>query len=134
MLVRKTTKVQRIKPVPGNPGPGNTHPNCVLFDTINKDWKLHRRKHVIYGQLAKSKGTDKYTTEEARRKFKPLIMLAAKLYRRRNKIKRAISAIFPERSTKICTDKLMHEFLNYWNKGQLDQYLPRKGWSKRKEK
>jgi hypothetical protein len=114
--------------------PGHPHPKCELFETIHKDWTLHRRKHAIYASLAKSKGMSKYTTDGARRRFKPLITAAAKLYRRQYKLKPPIAVVFSASSTKICTDKLMHEFLTYWNKGQLDQYLPRKGWSKRKEK
>lgn len=127
---------QAIQAVVGRPWikPGNPHPQCVLFELIHRDWTLHRRKHKLYGQLARLKGTGKYTTEGARRKFKPLIVSAAKKFRQANKIKPSIAVIFPEASTKLCTDKLMHEFLTYWNKGQLDQYLPRAAWGKRKEK
>jgi hypothetical protein len=127
---------QAVQAVIGRPWikPGNPHPKCELFETIHRDWKLHRRKHAIYAGLAKAKGTGKYNTESARRRFKPLVASAAKLFRREHKIKPPVSVIFPASSTKVCTDKLMHEFLTYWNKGQLDQYLPRAGWSKRKEK
>lgn len=125
---------QPIKAVIGRPWVAVGNPRCVLFDTIHYDWKLHKRKHEIYGQLARQKGTGKFTLETAQRKFKPLVMDAAKKYRREHNIKPRLSVVFPPAKIKRGIDALMKQFREYWKEGQLDQYLPRSAWSKRQEK
>lgn len=130
--LKKGTKP--VNAVIGRPWVLVGNPRCVLFDTIHKDWKLHRRKHEIYGQLAKQKGAGKYSVEMARRRFKPLVNEAAKLYRRQHKIRPRVSVVFPSEKINKGIDALVKEFLSYWKKGALDQYLPRKDWKKRQEK
>lgn len=123
-----------IKAVIGRPWVIVGNPRCVLFDTIHKNWKLHKRKHEMYAQLAKAKGTGKFTIEKARRKFKPLVTEAAKAYRREKKIKPRLSVVFPPAKINRGIDALLKEFGEYWKKGQLDQYLPRNAWGRRQEK
>lgn len=113
---------------------GNPHPRCVLFDEIHKDWRLHKRKHEIFGRLAKAKGTGAYTDKRAVSAFKPLVISAAKQYRRKNKIRPPVSVVFPPDAIGLCTKKLIEQFVSYWKKGQLDQYLLKKTWRKRQEK
>jgi hypothetical protein len=123
-----------IKAVVARPWVKVGNPHCVLFDTIHFDWKLHKRKHELFGQLAKQKGTGKFSIESARRKFKPLVMAAARKYRREHKIKPPIRVVFPPEKINRGIDALMKQFGQYWKQGQLDQYLPRSAWSKRQEK
>jgi len=116
-----------------NPHPKPDNDAKELFKTIHYEWALHRRKHILYASLAKAKGSGKYDGKAARRRFKPLVIAAAKLYRRKHKIKPRLAEVFPARTVEQTIDKLMREFLTYWNKGQLDQHIPRKGWQRRKE-
>ncbi len=123
-----------IRAVIGRPWIVYGNPRCVLFDTIHKDWRLHRRKHDLYARLAKQKGAGKYSAEKARRAFRLLALEAARLYRRQQKIKPAVKILFPPDRLNRAIDKLQKEFVEYWRKGRLDQYLPRSAWSKRQEK
>lgn len=125
---------QPIKAVIGRPWIAIGNPRCVLFDTIHYDWKLHKRKHELFGQLAKQKGTGKYSIESARRKLKPLVIEAAKKYRRDHKIKPRLSVVFAPEKINRGIDAVLKQFNQYWKEGQLDQYLPRSAWSKRQEK
>jgi hypothetical protein len=125
---------QPIKAVIGRPWVAIGNPRCVLFDTIHYDWRLHKRKHELFGQLVKAKGTGKFSIESARRKFKPLVMEAARKYRREHKIKPSIKIVFPPEKINRGIDALMKQFGQYWKQGQLDQFLPRSAWSKRQEK
>lgn len=118
----------------GNPHPRPDNDARELFKTIHVDWKLHKRKHAIYAVLAKAKGIDKFSRSAASRKFKPLAIAAAKLYRREHKIKLQLKQVFPPRSIEQTIGLLLTEFAEYWRKGQLDQHIPRKGWKRRQEK
>lgn len=128
------TKAKPVKAIIARPWVPMGNPKCVLMETIHIDWGLHRRKHEIYGQLARLKGTGKYNQETAKRRFKPLVVKAATLYRREHKIKPAVSKVFPTEKINFAIGKLINEFGQYWKKGQLDQYLPRSAWKKRQEK
>jgi len=123
-----------IKVVVARPWVAIGNPRCVLFDMIHYDWGLHKRKHELFGQLAKQKGTGKYTVEGARRKLKPLVIEAAKKYRRDHKIKPRLSVVFPAEKINRGIDAVLKQFNQYWKDGQLDQYLPRKAWGRRQEK
>jgi hypothetical protein len=123
-----------VKAVVARPWIKVGNPRCILFDTIHKDWKLHKSKHEIYARLAKQKGIGGFTKEKAIRAFKPLVMSAARLYRRKHKVKPKLSVVFPPEKINQGIDALLKEFNTYWKKGNLDQYLPRKAWKKRQEK
>lgn len=123
-----------IKAVIGRPWVIVGNPRSALFEVIHRDWKLHRKKHELYAQLARQKGTGKYTLQEAKRKFKPLVIEAARVYRREHKIKPKLSVVFPIKRIDQGVKALVKEFSDYWKKGQLDQYLPKKAWRKRQEK
>lgn len=118
----------------GNPHPRPDNDARELMKTIHEDWKLHKRKHAIYAVLAKAKGIDKFSRSAASRKFKPLAVAAAKTYRRQHKIKIKLSQVFPSKSLEQTIGLLIAQFGEYWRKGQLDQYIPRKGWQRRQEK
>lgn len=118
----------------GNPHPRPDNDARELFKTIHETWALHKRKHAIYATLAKAKGLNKFSRSAAARKFKPLAIAAANLYRREHKIKLQLKQVFPPRSIEQTIGLLLHEFAEYWRKGQLDQYIPRKGWKRRQEK
>jgi len=118
----------------GNPHPSPDNDARELFKTIHVDWRLHKRKHAIYASLAKAKGLDRWSSTAASRKFKPLVIAAAKVYRREHKIKLKMSRVFPPTTIERTTRLLMREYGEYWRKGQLDQYIPRKGWKRRQEK
>lgn len=109
------------------------NPRCVLFELIHSDWKLHKRKHDLFAQLARLKGKGDYDKEKASRKLKPLAMEAAKLYRRQHKIKPRLAVVFPPEKINRAIDALRKQFVEYWAKGQLDQYIDKKNWSKRQE-
>jgi len=137
--LNKTTNLQAVigKPYVAVIGKTTAKPDndaAALFLVIHKTWALHRKKHAIYASLARKKGLGTFEADGARRSFQPLVLAAAKTYRRDNKIRAKLSVIFPRDTVKKTTDKLAAEFLTYWNQGQLDQYLPRKVWAKRKEK
>lgn len=127
-------KFTPIKAVVGRPWIPIGNPRCVLFDLIHNDWQLHKRKHEIFARLARQKGTGKFTVESARRAFKPLAIAAAKKYRRDHKIKPPITVVFPPEKINRGIKEVLKQFNQYWKQGQLDQYLPRSAWSKRKEK
>lgn len=125
-----------IKAVIGRPWVIGGNPHCVLLELINSDWSLHKEKHAIYGQLAKQKvklETGKWE-DAARRKFKALANKAAKKYRAQHKIKPALKVVFPPNRIAKCVGELYLDFAKYWNSGQLDHFLPRDKWSKRRKK
>lgn len=110
------------------------NPHCVLFKLIHEDWALHKKKHEIYAQLARARGTGKYSMPFAKRKLTALAKEAAKKYRRIHKIKPKLSVVFPPEKINKCVGELYGEQWKYWKAGKLDQYLPRNAWSKRQEK
>lgn len=110
------------------------NPKCVLFQTIHKDWSLHGRKHELYARLARKKGLGEYSVEKAKRAFRPLVLDAARLYRRQHKIKPRINVVFPPPRINRAIGELLKEFGDYWKKGALDQYLPKSAWGRRQEK
>lgn len=123
-----------IQAVVARPWVAVGNPRCVLFDTIHKDWFLHRSKHEIYASLARKKGLGEYSVEKAKRAFRPLVLEAAKLYRRQHKIKPRINVVFPPPRINRAIGELLKEFGDYWKKGALDQYLPKSAWGRRQEK
>lgn len=123
-----------ISAVIGRPWVIVGNPHCVLFKLIHEDWALHKKKHEIYSQLARARGTGKYSMPFAKRKLKSLAMEAARKYRRIHKIKPKLSVVFPPQKIEKCIGELYGEQGRYWKAGKLDQYLPRKAWSKRQEK
>lgn len=132
ITLKKGTKP--VKAVIGRPWVIVSNPRCVLFDTIHRDWRLHKRKHALYARLARQKGTGTYSVEKAKRAFRSLVTEAARVYRRQHKVKPKLSVVFPENRISKGVEALVKEFNSYWKKGQLDQYLPRKAWGKRQEK
>lgn len=123
-----------IKAVIGRPWVLIGNPHCVLFKLIHEDWALHKKKHQIYAQLARARGTGSYSMPFAKRKLTALAKEAAKKYRRIHKIKPKLSIVFPPEKINKCVGELYGEQWRYWKSGKLDQYLPRNAWSRRQEK